>query len=194
VKVVLGIGNPGREYEATRHNVGFRVVDRVAASVGVDVRKRKLKGLLGEGFAGRERLLLVKPQTFVNLSGECARAVIDYFGVEVDSLLVVSDDVNLPLGGLRCRRGGSSGGHKGLDSMTQHLGTPDFARLRVGVGRPESESQSEDGAGDLVGHVLGRFSEEERAVAARAEADAAEAVLLWAESGMEECQNRFNRC
>jgi len=193
VKVVLGIGNPGREYEATRHNVGFRVVDRVAASVGVEVRRRKFKGLLGEGLSGRERLLLVKPQTFVNLSGECARAVIDYFGVEVDSLLVVSDDVNLPLGRLRCRGGGSSGGHNGLDSLIQHLGTPDFARLRVGVGRPESEFQSEDGSGDLVGHVLGRFSEEERPVAARAEARAAEAVLVWAEDGMDECQNRFNR-
>lgn len=194
MKVVLGIGNPGREYEATRHNVGFRVVDRVAASVGVEVRRRKFKGLLGEGMSGRERLLLVKPQTFVNLSGECARAVIDYFGVEVDSLLVVSDDVNLPLAGLRCRRGGSSGGHKGLDSLIQHLGTPDFARLRVGVGRPMSGPEAEQGTGDLVGHVLGRFSEEERPVAARAEARAAAAVLVWAESGLEECQNRFNRC
>lgn len=189
MKVVLGIGNPGREYAVTRHNIGFRVIDRVAASIGVEVRKRKLKGLLGEGSSGGERLLLVKPQTFVNLSGECARAVIDYFGAGIDSLLVVTDDVNLPLERLRCRRGGSSGGHNGLDSVIQHLGTKDFARLRVGVGRPGAGAED----GELVGHVLGRFSEEERAVADRAEARAAEAVLVWAESGVEECQNRFNR-
>ncbi|MHC4249327.1 MAG: aminoacyl-tRNA hydrolase [Planctomycetota bacterium] len=188
MKVVLGIGNPGRKYTATRHNVGFRVVDRLAASLGTDVRKRRLKGLLGEGSSGGERLLLVKPQTFVNLSGECARAVIDYYGAGIDSLLVVTDDVNLPLGRLRCRRGGSSGGHNGLDSVIQHLGTKDFARLRVGVGRPERGPEDE-----LVGHVLGRFSEDERHVADEAEARAAEAVLVWAESGVEECQNRFNR-
>jgi PTH1 family peptidyl-tRNA hydrolase len=201
VKVVLGIGNPGRKYTATRHNVGFRVVDRVAASLGTDVRKRRLKGLLGEGSSRGERLLLVKPQTFVNLSGECARAVIDYYGAGIDSLLVVTDDVNLPLGRLRCRRGGSSGGHNGLDSIIQHLGTKDFARLRMGVGRPacaaeaaSSRRRPETGPEDeLVGHVLGRFSEEERHVADEAEARAAEAVLVWAESGVEECQNRFNR-
>ncbi len=187
MKVVLGIGNPGREYAATRHNVGFRVIDRVAASLAVEVRKRKFKGLLGEGSSGGERVLLVKPQTFVNLSGECARAVLDYFGAEVDSLLVVTDDVNLSLGRLRCRSGGSSGGHNGLESMVQHLGTRDFARLRVGVGRPETE------AGELADHVLGRFSEQERQAADQAESRAADAVLVWARSGIEECQNRFNR-
>jgi PTH1 family peptidyl-tRNA hydrolase len=196
VKVVLGIGNPGRRYTPTRHNVGFRVVDRVAAILGTDVRKRRLKGLLGEGSSGGGRLLLVKPQTFVNLSGECARAVIDYYGAGIDSLLVVTDDVNLPLGMLRCRRGGSSGGHNGLDSIIQHLGTKEFARLRMGVGRPETgpETGPEDGPEDeLVGHVLGRFSREERDLADEAEARAAEAVLVWAEHGVEECQNRFNR-
>ena len=192
MKVVLGIGNPGREYEATRHNVGFRVVDRVAASVGVEVKKRKFKALLGEGMSDGERLLLVKPQTFVNLSGESARAVIDYFGVGVDSLLVVTDDVNLPLGTVRCRPGGSSEGHNGLDSVIQHLGTSEFARLRVGVGRPEAGYETEGGEGKLVGHVLGRFSEEEKPVAAQAEAGAAEAVLVWVGSGLEECQNLFN--
>ena len=192
---MLGIGNPGREYAATRHNVGFRVIDRVGATIAVEVTKRKLKGLLGTGQAGGRRMLLVKPQTYVNLSGECARAVIDYYDVGVDSLLVVTDDVNLPLGRLRCRRGGSSGGHNGLDSMIQHLGTRDFARLRVGVGRPRRGpgGDEEDEGGELAGHVLGRFSDEERAMAERAEASAAEAVLVWAASGVEECQNRFNR-
>lgn len=140
MKVVLGIGNPGRKYSATRHNVGFRVIDRVAGALGVEVRKRKLKGLLGEGAAEGERLLLVKSQTYVNLTGECARAVLDYFGAGVDSLLVVTDDVNLPLGALRCRGAGSSGGHNGLESVIRHLGTQEFARLRVGVGRPEGET------------------------------------------------------
>lgn len=189
MKVVLGIGNPGRKYSATRHNVGFRVIDRVAGALGVEVRKRKLKGLLGEGAAEGERLLLVKSQTYVNLTGECARAVLDYFGAGVDSLLVVTDDVNLPLGALRCRGAGSSGGHNGLESVIRHLGTQEFARLRVGVGRPEGET----GGDELVDHVLGRFVEAETLEADRSEARAAEAVIVWVRSGVEECQNRFNR-
>ena len=217
MKVVLGIGNPGRKYEGTRHNVGHRVVDRAAAALGAEMKRRRHGGLVGEaapgGRAGGERVVLVKPATYVNLSGECARAVLDYHGAGPESLLVVADDVNLPLGEIRARRSGSSGGHKGLLSVAAHLGTEEFARLRVGVGRPPAataergtrnaergtvppsprgESGVEGEVGDLVGHVLGVFSREERELMDAAEARAAEAAVEWALRGIDACMNRFN--
>ncbi len=212
MKIVLGIGNPGREYASTRHNVGFRVADEVAALLGCAAgfrSRRRFKGLLGEWVApgpeGEERVLLVKPETFVNVSGECARTVADYYRVEAASLLVVADDVNLPLAQIRCRRGGSSGGHKGLESIIRHLGTEAFPRLRVGVGRPRvaSGSFSQDARrgggeaadpreGGLTGHVLGAFSREEAPLARRAEERAAEAVMAWVRDGIEVCMDRYN--
>jgi PTH1 family peptidyl-tRNA hydrolase len=150
-------------------------------------------------------VLLVKPETFVNLSGESARAVADYYRVEAESVLVVADDVNLPLAQIRCRRGGSSGGHKGLESIIRHLGTEAFPRLRVGVGRPRAASGSPSGdtrrgggeaadsrEGGLTGHVLGAFSREEAPLARRAEERAAEAVMAWVRSGIEVCMDRYN--
>jgi len=208
----LGIGNPGREYASTRHNVGWRIADGVAALLEPAAefrRRRRFKGLLGEGIAhgpgGDERVLLVKSETFVNVSGECARAVADYYRVEAASLLVVADDVNLPLAQIRCRRGGSSGGHKGLESIIRHLGTEAFPRLRVGVGRPRVASGSPSGSarrgggegadsreGGLTGHVLGAFSREEAPLARRAEERAAEAVMAWLRDGIEVCMDRYN--
>jgi len=185
VKIVLGIGNPGREHARTRHNAGWRVVDLVASRAGLERWRRRFAGLVGEVTLAGERVLLVKPETFVNLSGECARAAVDYTGAGPGSLLVVCDDANLPLGVLRCRPGGSSGGHKGLDSIAAHLGTESFARLRIGVGRPA-------GGGDLAPHVLGTFSSEEEPLAMAAEARAADAVLEWVGSGIEMCMNKFN--
>jgi PTH1 family peptidyl-tRNA hydrolase len=221
VKIVIGIGNPGRDYEATRHNVGFRVLDRVARALGTDIRRRKFRGRVGDAMYGgaggeRERVILAKPETYVNLSGECARQVVDFYGAPIESLLVVLDDVNLPLGQLRCRRGGSSGGHKGMKSLIRHLGTEDFARLRVGVGRPGQRatevtesteaggsvnsvssvisvaSRSREAEGGLVGHVLGDFSREEASTAEAAEDRAAQAVLDWILNGVEHCMNTFN--
>jgi PTH1 family peptidyl-tRNA hydrolase len=187
LKIILGIGNPGREHEGTRHNVGFRVVDRIARSTGAEFGRKRFKGLMGEGTFGGTRLLLVKPQTYVNLSGECAREVLDYHEAGLESFLVVTDDVNLPLGGLRFRPRGSSGGHRGLESIIGRLGTDEFPRLRVGVGRPGAQED------DLVGHVLGTFSRDEAELAERAEDRAAEAALEWVRSGPEVCMNLYNR-
>jgi len=186
VKVVLGIGNPGRQYAGTRHNVGFRVVDKLAARFDVDVSRSKFKGVVGEGSYGSGRMMLVKPQTYVNLSGECARAILDFYKLEPSELLVVSDDVNLVLGRLRVRGGGSSGGHNGLESIATHLGTTKFPRLRVGIGREGARS------GDLVPHVLGRYSAEEGAVAADSEERASTAVVDWLRFGLDACMNRHN--
>jgi PTH1 family peptidyl-tRNA hydrolase len=194
VKIVLGVGNPGREHEATRHNVGFRVLDRVAEALGAEIRRRKFRGLVGDATHGSERVILVKPTTYVNAAGECARQVIGFYDVPIESFLAVLDDVNLPLGAVRCRRGGSSGGHNGLKSLIRHLGTDAFARLRVGVGRPEGKGSAGGETGDdLVGHVLGTFSKEGTRVAEAAEGRAAEAVLDWVLNGVEHCMNEFNR-
>ena len=184
MKVVVGIGNPGREYERTRHNVGFDVVDLLARSDGIDVTKRWFEALAGEGTIAGHRVLLLKPQTFVNLSGRSVRQTVDFYKMSVAELLIVCDDANLPLGRIRFRRDGSSGGHHGLDSVIACLGTESFARLRVGIGRREGDK--------LVDHVLGRFSSSERAVMDEAFIDAARGVAMWLTRGIDACMNEFN--
>ena len=196
MKVVLGIGNPGREYAATRHNAGFRVLDLVAGRLPAGGWRRKFRGRVAEGALGGEKVLLVKPGTFVNLSGECAREVLAFHKVEPSDLLVVCDDVNLKMGRLRCRRSGRSGGHHGLDSVAERLGTDAFPRLRVGVGLPwcggKNGRGGDDGERDLVGHVLSGFAPSEAEAAERAESRAADAVMEWIVRGTESCMNRFN--
>jgi peptidyl-tRNA hydrolase, PTH1 family len=183
MKVVLGIGNPGREYEGTRHNVGFDVVDRLAAADRIEVVKRRFDALTGEGTIQGERVLLMKPQTFVNLSGQSARQALDFYKLAPSDVLVVCDDANLPTGRLRFRRDGSSGGHNGLESIIAHLGGEAFPRLRIGIGRRDD---------DLVDHVLGRFSKAERAAMEEASIDAMRGIELWIARGIETCMNEFN--
>lgn len=183
MKVVVGIGNPGREYAGTRHNVGFDVVDALACADGIEVTKRRFDALTGEGMVARERVMLVKPQTFVNLSGIAVRQSLDFYKLPPGDLLVVCDDANLPLGKIRFRREGSSGGHNGLESIVAHLGTEAFARLRIGIGREGR---------DLVDHVLGRFSKAERAVMDETMIDAMRGVGVWLTRGIDACMNEFN--
>jgi PTH1 family peptidyl-tRNA hydrolase len=199
MKVVAGIGNPGREYAGTRHNVGFDVVDALARADGIEVAKRRFDALTGEGTVARERVMLVKPQTFVNLSGVAVRQALDFYKLPPADLLVVCDDANLPLGKIRFRREGSSGGHNGLESIVAHLGTEAFARLRIGIGRPSSRAGSGQAEGlgaregpDLVDHVLGRFSKAERAVMDETMIDAMRGVGAWLTCGIDACMNEFN--
>ncbi len=185
MKIVVGIGNPGKRYEPTRHNLGFRVVDRLAAEHGVAVRRRRFDALVGEGQVEGRAVLLVKPQTYVNLSGSAVAPLLRWYRAAPEDLLVVCDDLNLELGNLRLRRQGSSGGHNGLQSVIQCLGTEEFARLRIGIGR--------GGDGDAVGHVLGSFQQGEHATTERTVAAAAEAVRLWTRLGVEAAMNEVNR-
>jgi PTH1 family peptidyl-tRNA hydrolase len=185
MKVVVGIGNPGKRYEQTRHNLGARVVDRLAADHGVAVRRRRFDALVGEGPIAGGRVLLVKPQTYVNLSGSAVAPLLRWHRGSPEDLLVVCDDLSLEPGQLRLRRSGSSGGHNGLQSIIECLGTDRFARLRIGIGRGRGA--------DAVAHVLGRFEPEEDALVAPALEAAAEAVVLWLEQGAEAAMNRFNR-
>jgi len=182
-KVVVGLGNPGPRYHGTRHNVGFAVVDILAASPRAGRFQSRFDAELAEADEDGVRLLLVKPHTFMNLSGRCVRQVLDFYRVEHADLLVVCDDINLPLGKLRVRARGTHGGHNGLRDIQAHLGTTDYPRLRLGVGAP---------ADDAVDHVLGRFRPAERALVEDTLVLAAQAVGVWTREGIEACMNRYN--
>lgn len=184
MRTIVGLGNPGREYEGTRHNVGFRVVDELARRHDVPCGQRKFKSLFGMGPICGEKCVLLKPQTYMNLSGEAVRPALDWFESAPGDLLVICDDFHLPLAKLRVRRGGSSGGHKGLVSTIESLGSDQFARLRIGIG--------EAGPGDPKDFVLSRFGKEEQEAIEEAIVRGADAVELWVREGIESCMNRYN--
>ena len=184
LKLVVGLGNPGKEYRETRHNVGFLVIDEVARRAGVSCDREAFGALVGKTF-GSAPMLLAKPLTFMNLSGQAVQGLASFHKVEPADLLVVADDVNLPLGRLRARRGGSAGGHNGFKSVAEQLGTDQFPRLRVGVGGGEPGRE-------LSGHVLGRFSADERQAILDAVNRAADAVEAFAAEGIDAVMNRFN--
>ena len=184
MKLIVGLGNPGPRYAGTRHNVGFDVVDYLAAGPGCSAFREKFEAFVAELKEGDETVLLMKPLTFMNLSGRAVRAAIDFYKVTADQLLIVCDDFNLPLGKLRIRAKGSDGGQKGLRSVQEHLGTDAYTRLRIGVGEPEP--------GDAIDHVLTKFRPGERKAIEDAIATAAQAALEWVRRGTEAAMNRFN--
>ena len=184
MKIIIGLGNPGLKYAGTRHNVGFDVVDYLAAGKGTSAFREKFEAFVAELKEGDEAVLLLKPLTFMNLSGRALRAALDFYKLPVEQVLVVCDDFNLPLGKLRVRAKGSHGGQNGLRNIQDQLGTDAYARLRIGVGQP--------GAGEAVDFVLSKFKPGERAAVEEAVANAAQAALVWVRSGLEACMNRFN--
>jgi len=184
MKVVFGLGNPGKRYEGTRHNVGFAVVDALAQGRNVSRGQRRFDAETAELTEEGHKVLLVKPETFMNLSGRCVRQALDFYQVPLEKLLVVCDDFNLPLGKLRFRPRGTHGGHNGLRDIQQHLGTREYARLRIGVGAPPEEG--------AVDHVLSRFRSAERPVIDDALAVAAQAVVYWIHHGIEKAMNQYN--
>jgi PTH1 family peptidyl-tRNA hydrolase len=182
-KVVVGLGNPGSRYAGTRHNVGYAVVDLLAESPRAGRFQSRFQAQVAEWLEEPDKVLLVKPETFMNLSGRCVRQVLDFYQVPQTELLVVCDDINLPLGKLRLRARGTHGGHNGLRDIQNHLGTTEYPRLRIGVGSPEE---------DAVDHVLSRFRPTERPVIDEAVQIAAQAVGVWIHEGIEACMNRYN--
>lgn len=189
LQLVVGLGNPGPRYTLTRHNVGFLALERLAA--GQSFRHlSKLHGQLAEVGAGKERLRLLMPQTFMNDSGRSVRATLDWFGLRADQLLVLVDDMDLPLGRLRLRASGSAGGHNGLRSIIDHLGSGDFARLRIGIGAPAGDPR--DRKSRTVGHVLGPFSTSEQPLLDQVLAEVIRGVALIRERGLERAGNQLN--
>jgi peptidyl-tRNA hydrolase, PTH1 family len=183
MKVVVGLGNPGKQYDGTRHNVGYAVVDYLAQSPRAGRPRSRFEAEVIELPEEPQPLLLVKPLTFMNLSGRSVRQVVDFYKLEPADLLIVCDDMSLPLGKLRARARGSHGGHNGLRNIQDHLGTQEYSRLRVGVDLPRE---------DAIDHVLSRFRPGERPAVEEAVANAARAVLLWAAEGIDVCMNRVN--
>jgi PTH1 family peptidyl-tRNA hydrolase len=175
VKIVVGLGNPGQQYAATRHNLGFMVVDELARRYGVNDRRNRFRSELLTISIGSERVALVKPQTYMSLSGTAVREVVSRHKVDAEALLVVVDDIDLPFGVTRMRPTGGSGGHNGLKSIIGDLGTDDFARLRLGIGR---------GHGTVTGQVLARFNQEESAQLPDLIARGANCAVNWVEEGM----------
>jgi len=185
MKLIVGLGNLGRKYDQTRHNVGFDVVDRLAERIGDGRAKDKFEGQLMEGRVGGERVLLLRPHTFMNRSGASVGPAMEFYKLERADLLVVCDDFNLPLGKLRFRREGSAGGQNGLADIIRRLGTEEFSRLRLGIG-PVPENW------DAADFVLSRFTASERNTIDETIARAADGAECWVTEGIETCMNQFN--
>ncbi len=186
VKLIVGLGNPGKEYERTRHNVGWWVIDRVCRELNLELSREKFKGLYGELPTSRGKVILLKPLTYMNRSGESVKGFVKFFKLEPQEVLVVYDDLDLPLGKIRLRKKGSSGGHKGLKSVIEQLGTDNFPRLRVGIGRPERKEE-------VVNFVLSPFKEGELPIVEEAVERAAKCVLEIVEKGEIE-ENLISKC
>ena len=184
--LIVGLGNPGADYARTRHNMGFLVVEQLAGRWGASwALQKKFHARLARAAVERRRVWLCQPQTYMNASGESVQAVASFYELPPDRILVVVDDADLPLGHLRLRPGGSSGGHHGLESIEQHLGTRDYPRLRVGIGRQE-------GAREITGHVLGRFGSTETALVTKVLTVAADQAASWLEAGIQKAMSQFN--
>ena len=184
--IIAGLGNPGRKYENTRHNIGFEVVERLGKAVGVGEPQEKFDAYHGKYQYSGQPLVLLKPLTYMNDSGRSVAAAMKFYKTPTDRLLLICDDLALPLGKLRMRRGGSSGGQKGLQSTIERVGSSDFARLRIGIG-------STPPGWDTADYVLSRFSPSERPTVDAAVEAAVDATLCWLTDGVETAMNRFNR-
>ena len=183
--LIAGLGNPTKKYEGTRHNVGFETIDILSADCGIEVREKKHKALCGKGMINGGRVILAKPQTYMNLSGESLRLIADFYQIPPENIIVICDDINLPCGQLRIRARGSAGGHNGLKNIILHLGSQNFMRVRIGVGeKPEGW--------ELADYVLSRTGGEDRKILNDAEKDAAEAVKLMAAGEITKAMNLYN--
>ncbi len=185
IKMIVGLGNPGPRYAQNRHNVGFQIVDELAAQHGLSFDKRQFKALIASGRIDGQRVLLVKPQTYMNLSGEAVQPLVSYYKIELEDLMVVFDDMDLPVGVIRLRPFGGAGGHNGMKSIINRLGSNRFPRLRVGIGRPP-------GRMDPAAYVLQDFSADEESLMVQVRDRAVQALETWLNSGVDAAMNAFN--
>lgn len=181
--LIVGLGNPGKEYEGTRHNIGFEFIDCLANKYNIDISRKKFKGVFGEGFINGTKVILLKPTTYMNLSGESIKEVIEFYKLNNDEVIVIYDDISLEVGKLRIREKGSAGGHNGIKSIIAHLGNEVFPRVKIGVGQPK---------GDLVSHVLGKFSDVENKDLIKVIEASISAVEIMIKDGTKEAMNKMN--
>lgn len=181
--LIVGLGNPEKKYDGTRHNIGFEVIDYISNKYNIEVNRIKFKGVYGEGFINGKKVILLKPTTYMNLSGESIREVVDFYKLDNEEVIVIYDDISLEVGRLRIREKGSAGGHNGIKSIISHLSSDVFPRIKIGVGQPK---------GDLVAHVLGKFTSEENSVlkeSIEASSQAIEEIII---SDVKTSMNKFN--
>ncbi|MDC7279150.1 MULTISPECIES: aminoacyl-tRNA hydrolase [Pseudobutyrivibrio] len=183
--LIVGLGNPERKYDGTRHNVGFEAIDAISKQFGIEVNHKEHKGIVGKGIINGKKVILVKPQTYMNLSGECVLPLTDYYEIDPSTeMVVISDDVSLSTGNIRVRKKGSAGGHNGLKNIINLLGTNEFPRIRVGVGECE---------GDMVAHVLGRYNAEDRERVDASMEKVIGAVELFLDGDLDAAMNKYNK-
>lgn len=187
MKLIVGLGNPGKEYASTRHNIGFMVIDQLSQELNIKVDKIKFKSVIGEGFINTEKVVLAKPQTFMNLSGQAVLDMVQWYKLSPEDILVIYDDLDIPGGKLRLRMKGSAGGHNGMKSIIYLVQSEDIPRLRVGIGRPQNQKMQ------TADYVLGRFSNEETVTMAEAVEKASKAVITIIDNGVEKAMNEVNR-
>ena len=185
--LVVGLGNPGRQYEMTRHNIGFETIDYISREYSVKVNKIKHKGLLGEGFIQSEKVMLLKPQTFMNLSGESVREASSFYKIPPENIIVIYDDISLPSGSVRIRAKGSAGGHNGIKSIIYQLESDNFPRIKLGVGQPKHKGY------DLKDYVLGHFSNDEMPGIIEAVKSVPDIICTIINQGCDKAANKFNK-
>ena len=181
--LIVGLGNPGKEYAGTRHNIGFEAVDYIADKYNIELNRIKFKGIFGEGMINGKKVILLKPTTYMNLSGESIREVVNFYKISNEDIIVIYDDISLEVGRLRIREKGSHGGHNGIKSIIANLSTDVFPRVKIGVGGPK---------GDLVSHVLGKFSNSEIEILRETISTTSEAVSTMITKDTKEAMNKFN--
>ncbi|WP_347548146.1 aminoacyl-tRNA hydrolase [Pseudalkalibacillus hwajinpoensis] len=184
MKLIVGLGNPGKKFEHTRHNVGFMAIDQLSKEMGISLDQKKFQGIYGKGIVNGETVYLLKPQTFMNLSGESVCSLMEYFNIEVEDLLVIYDDLDLPTGKVRLRQKGSAGGHNGMKSIITHVHTQDFKRVRIGIDRSARNS--------VIDYVLKPFTKEELEPIQDAIERTVKACEAWTTDSFPEVMNQYN--
>ena len=184
--LIVGLGNPEPEYSKTRHNMGFDVINKIAKKSEIEITRTKYNAIYGSGIIENEKVILIKPQTYMNLSGESIKIFMDFYKISPENVLVIYDDMDTEIGTIRIRQKGGAGSHNGMKSVVNHLGTEDFPKIRVGIGRPQ------DTDFDRINYVIGQIQDEEYEVLSKAQDKAVEAVISYIKNGIEYTMNRFN--
>ena len=182
--LIVGLGNPEEDYENTRHNMGFDTVNKISKEYNIEINKKKFKGLYGSGIIEGEKVILLKPQTYMNLSGESIKEAVDFYKIENNNIIVIYDDMDIALGVIKIRKKGNSGSHNGMKSVVKYIGT-EFPRIRVGIGKPEDE--------DFIRYVIGPVPEEEKQILYSSTSLAKDAVIEIIKSGVDNAMNKFNK-
>lgn len=185
MKIIVGLGNPGKQYEKTRHNVGFMAIDKIAENLNININKNKFNGLIGEGALDGEKIFLVKPQTFMNLSGNCVQEIAKFYKVQVEDIIVIHDDIDIEFEKIRIRPSGSPGTHNGMRNITDMLQSQKFPRVRIGVGKPKENQE-------LYNFVLSEFDANEMKILEHTINDVADAVVEIIKNGILKAMNKFN--